>query len=56
VFIPNERYMRHHVVMPTMRLAPFQLVNGYKVFWRARTAGIIVQNSTTQRRFTGLLL
>lgn len=56
VFVPNERYMRHHIVMPAMRLAPFQLVNGYKVFWRARTAGIIVQNSTTQRRFTGMLV
>lgn len=56
VMIPNERYMRHHIVMPATRLPPYQLVNGYKVFWRARTAGIIVQNSTTQRRFTGVLV
>jgi hypothetical protein len=55
VFIKNERYMRHHVVMPTQRLPDMQYVNGFKTIWRRRDAGIIVQNSTTQRRFTGIL-
>lgn len=56
VYIPNSEYMHHRLVMPTQAMPLLRVGYAYKQVWRRRSAGVLVNNSTTQRRFTGILV